>query len=354
MAQVAHTQIVERAASRRRPCDDKGDGYRDTLLWFSVLEMASATEEPVTLVTGDTDFLNADQTDFHEHLVEDLVSRGAEGRVKQVANLSDLVLRLADRTPEEGDVKALRGELRAETVRQFVISLVGDAIGNPLDLRKCALPPGAAKATLEGLDDVRDVEYNVRGGSGATGQAIADFSFEGDADVLVTVPAGALLDEAEGFRLLARSHEATIYVTSKRLVFAGFMHLGRYDKPLGGEVTRIAATPGDPGHRAWRRASFSSTGVNILGGLDVNPMRDILKGIDIHPLGRSAGPGHRSEPEDAGDEAPDDPADGAAPPESSGDMSEISGDDEPPADEATEGATRQDKSHRAGPSDGTG
>lgn len=30
---VPHMELVARSVTRRRPCDDKGDGYRDTLNW---------------------------------------------------------------------------------------------------------------------------------------------------------------------------------------------------------------------------------------------------------------------------------------------------------------------------------
>ena len=36
---VDHMQLVQRATTRRRPCDEKGDGYRDTLNWLQCREV---------------------------------------------------------------------------------------------------------------------------------------------------------------------------------------------------------------------------------------------------------------------------------------------------------------------------
>jgi PIN domain len=37
---VSHMDIVKRAVSRRRPCDDKGNCYRDTLNWLVFVKIA--------------------------------------------------------------------------------------------------------------------------------------------------------------------------------------------------------------------------------------------------------------------------------------------------------------------------
>lgn len=48
---VPHEVIVRRAISRRRPFDESGSGYRDTLIWLCALELAGNTEGRVILVT---------------------------------------------------------------------------------------------------------------------------------------------------------------------------------------------------------------------------------------------------------------------------------------------------------------
>jgi hypothetical protein len=55
--QVEHNIIVERAINRRKPFKDNGDGYRDTLIWFSLLEVIKGSKDTLFFVTHNvTDF----------------------------------------------------------------------------------------------------------------------------------------------------------------------------------------------------------------------------------------------------------------------------------------------------------
>lgn len=71
---VPHMELARRAASRRKPCDQKGDGYRDTLNWLLILEIAqSSPEETIFWVTDNsTDFANEEKDNLHGDLLEDL------------------------------------------------------------------------------------------------------------------------------------------------------------------------------------------------------------------------------------------------------------------------------------------
>ena len=55
---ISHEQMVERATSRIRPFDEHGSGYRDTLVWFTVLELATQVEGQIILVTEGQRFPN--------------------------------------------------------------------------------------------------------------------------------------------------------------------------------------------------------------------------------------------------------------------------------------------------------
>ncbi|WP_396910286.1 PIN domain-containing protein [Mycolicibacterium sp.] len=54
-----HEALVSRAVSRTSPFDDKGGGYRDTLVWVSVLELAKQGKD-VALVSADRAFASPD------------------------------------------------------------------------------------------------------------------------------------------------------------------------------------------------------------------------------------------------------------------------------------------------------
>ena len=53
---ATHEEITERATSRKPPFNDKGGGYRHTLIWLSVLELAADTGQHVCLVSMDKAF----------------------------------------------------------------------------------------------------------------------------------------------------------------------------------------------------------------------------------------------------------------------------------------------------------
>jgi hypothetical protein len=280
-----HMQLVERAATRRRPCDKNGDGYRDTLYWLTVLELAEANPgEQIVLVTRDSDFMNEDKSEFHSDLIEDLEAISAVSRVKLAQLLDDVVLELAKRSPEEANLKSLRSELQEETVRQYVTSLFEAVLETELDPQLCALPRRSLKSVLQSLGPVQDLKYEVRGGVGE-GKAVADFNFRANASIVLTLPEGVDAEGPESMSRIAESSGQVVYVLVKPLLFSGIMQLGRYGRPVGGRISRIAALPDDPGRRAWRAQAGSSLMAanmpEMLGRLNLNPLADYLKSVDI-------------------------------------------------------------------------
>ena len=66
-----HETLVRRATSRIRPFDDNGSGYRDSIVWESVLELATQVEGSIVLVTKDKDFREG-SSNLHGDLIKDL------------------------------------------------------------------------------------------------------------------------------------------------------------------------------------------------------------------------------------------------------------------------------------------
>jgi hypothetical protein len=70
---VPHAELVERAVNRRAPFDEKGGGYRDALLWYTVLDLPDPSD--VALITNDNIFYDvADRSALASDLASDLVS----------------------------------------------------------------------------------------------------------------------------------------------------------------------------------------------------------------------------------------------------------------------------------------
>ncbi|MEX0683541.1 MAG: PIN domain-containing protein [Dehalococcoidia bacterium] len=63
--------VAARAITRRKPFDDSGRGFQDTVIWMGVLSLATEEGPTVALVTNNRkDFAGADAT-LHPHLVTD-------------------------------------------------------------------------------------------------------------------------------------------------------------------------------------------------------------------------------------------------------------------------------------------
>jgi hypothetical protein len=282
---VPHSLLVERAVRRRRPCDEHGNGYRDTLVWLSVVDLASASDEAaVVLITQDSDFMDADKGGLHEDLLQDLDAVGARDRVSLRPTLADVILELAEGAADEGDVKALRSELRDETVRLFVISLIEGVLGTQVDARACALPPSTTDASFEALGRVVGLTYSVRGSAVASGQAVADFALEVEAKIAATTPTGVIISDDAEAQMIGQSAEQSLFLINKVLVVEGLLQLGRYDRPLAGQITRIRARDDDPGRRSWNRQSLSPSLSELLKNLQNNPLQDALKNLQTNPL----------------------------------------------------------------------
>ena len=52
--QVEHKHIVSRAIQRKKPFKENGDGYRDTLIWFNLLELARVEKTSIIFVTSNS------------------------------------------------------------------------------------------------------------------------------------------------------------------------------------------------------------------------------------------------------------------------------------------------------------
>ena len=78
---VSHADLVARDLSNRKPFAETGKGYRDALIWETVLCLAEKKAEPVAFVsTNHKDFCNEDDDSMHPDLMTDLAKRkiGAE------------------------------------------------------------------------------------------------------------------------------------------------------------------------------------------------------------------------------------------------------------------------------------
>jgi len=81
---VSHTELVKRQASQQRPFQAKGTGYRDALIWHSLLELLKGFNTNCVLVTKNSlDFSASKEspTTIHSDLQKDVNNLGIKGMV---------------------------------------------------------------------------------------------------------------------------------------------------------------------------------------------------------------------------------------------------------------------------------
>ena len=75
--EVSHRALTMRAIHRRKPFDKKGSGYRDSLIWESIVTFAATVDGQVILLSEDGDFSDGKGI-LAKELQSDLVERGLE------------------------------------------------------------------------------------------------------------------------------------------------------------------------------------------------------------------------------------------------------------------------------------
>lgn len=82
-------ELVNRAIERKKPLDNKGQQFRDGILWLTLLDYAESTEEKIIAFISDnpTDFAEKGENKLSSQLSEEAKARGVE--IKYFKTLSD-------------------------------------------------------------------------------------------------------------------------------------------------------------------------------------------------------------------------------------------------------------------------
>lgn len=253
---ISHTEVVRRAVSRKKPCDSHGNGYRDTLNWLMVLELAKdRPDEEIIWVTGNSsDFADEQKKLLHSDLLSELEEKDLSGRVAWHATLKALVLDIARQRAQVGydDLHPFYEQLRHDTLIDFLTSEVLPAAeGTEVDPAKCGLYIGTVSGQIVALGRPQDLSVDLRSSISA-GEAVAEFSLKADATLALAIQNTTGLEDEE-LSALSGDGPPWILTVTKPLVFRGIMSLGQYEKPTGGEIVEILAPEGDPGVAKWRQ-----------------------------------------------------------------------------------------------------
>ena len=90
---IPHRKVATRANSRKKPFDKKGSGYRDTLIWMTVLDLVPSVDAQIVLVSTDRAFQGKGTELDHQLIVE---SKGIANGTTEVALATDLNTLIGD------------------------------------------------------------------------------------------------------------------------------------------------------------------------------------------------------------------------------------------------------------------
>lgn len=91
---VSHRDMVKRELSKRKPFKDSTKGYRDALIWETVLELAKQCRKDDTIIflTENTDDFAEKKSSLHPDLLEDCKEKGVrDGKIQLVSNFKKLI-----------------------------------------------------------------------------------------------------------------------------------------------------------------------------------------------------------------------------------------------------------------------
>ncbi|KAF0956846.1 hypothetical protein MLGJGCBP_04824 [Rhodococcus sp. T7] len=252
-----HLEIARRASERRAPYFERRqdrtqgepsakDGYRDTLIWLTVLDIARSHPD------CEVWFVSANHNDFgrpqeknhaisedtcpyplHPELLEDLASRGlSSDRVLYVRTLERLEQHLAAQfaaLPDE-EREALVAKIDTTKLDRFLALQVATF---PLDPSKAALPPRTVEAHVQSLPRSASALQFNDAARRAAGSWTAQFTTLVEPNLEITDSVG------------------NVEVISKKLQVLGRVAISAEGAVEDLVVTAIEALPDDPMRRVW-------------------------------------------------------------------------------------------------------
>lgn len=249
--EVDHALLVQRATERRRPCDNNGNGYRDTLIWETIVVVAREGDD-VVFVTNDTDFTleRDDERELHPDLMADLEEAGVDVEVTIAPDLHTAIRQYL--VHGEAEVADLAQQVRLELLNEWLqdAALYEEALQAKVDPEAAGLPRSTVDAEIEYVEDIADVtNYSLLRKLGDS--VLIEFEVQADAAVDIWVDE---LDVEDLTDVRVRQHGRLGQVQVqllKRLNFDCLVTLDSFGRPEALEITRVHTDEDDVGLLAW-------------------------------------------------------------------------------------------------------
>lgn len=252
---VPHEQFVRRALERLAPCDSNGNGYRDSLIWETVLEAVrdGTLEDGFALVTADGDF--ALDTDGELVLKPGLAAELAELVVTDPVVCRDLHDAVRELLPV--GTNETRGQI-AQSVRLELLNewladceLSEQAMYQKVEPEAVALPLSSSSAEIVYVEDVKLVG-DVHGLRALGENFLIEFEVTADACIDFWVDQWRLDDDDSRTQVIAYGSlgESNARIV-KSLLFDCLATVDPFGRPLALEISRVHAHEDDPDLGAW-------------------------------------------------------------------------------------------------------
>jgi hypothetical protein len=159
--EVTHEEMTARALRRTPPFDQKGNGYRDSLIWLTALAEAESLEAGLIVVSNDSAFKDPEKGKdiaLHPALIAEAAERGVAARL--CPTLGYLITQyLYPDAGERADISALAASKALEQIISFLAENLSDPSTTPsMEVQAMGLPPSVTDFKIDYVEDVHDVK----------------------------------------------------------------------------------------------------------------------------------------------------------------------------------------------------
>ncbi len=161
---TSHIELVRRDLDRRKPFTKKGKGYRDALIWETILSTAKATRKEIAFITNNSrDFAGDDKKLLHPDLEKDLQNLNfAKEKFHLFSDLDDYVNKhIMPHLPPAKKTMAIFRDTKYSTFENALYeALQTQLIGYEIDSQEIGLSYEFENPTIELVKKVNSVEVD--------------------------------------------------------------------------------------------------------------------------------------------------------------------------------------------------
>ena len=161
--EVPHEGLIKRAINRKKPFDNNGSGYRDSLIWEAVVELASRTSENIVLLSNDKAFKDSDEEHLAKELKDEVSHLGLfhDDKVVLVRSVEKFLDRFVRPRLAEallGDPAESLGCLGIDPQETLALAIQEEHLGKEWDGEELGLPLKYETLHLSMVEGVSDLE----------------------------------------------------------------------------------------------------------------------------------------------------------------------------------------------------